>query len=621
MSDTVLETNNQVAPRSPKRAKWIATGVAVVVVLGGVVWALARQGPAGVTIPLADTYTVKTLPQATNISTTGTVASDSQTNLSFQNVSGTIQALNVAVGDHVKAGQVLATLSNATLQAQVEQAQAGVAQAEGALAQANSQYHIVTQGATAQNIAVAQAGVASAETALANAQKAYQTALASYNDRTSQLAELTNAKNGVSQALTAYQTAQQQQQTAIAAAKSALSTAQNNLSTDQQNLTTDEQQYGNITLEQVKQDYAKYQTVLDNYNSWQNGANAGINPYSANLQAAQAVYQNDYTGYYALQGTQQKVKADQAAIDGAQNQLTQAQNMVANAKTAFESAQNAEKVAEQAYNDRTLQQQQLTAAANGVKQAEAQVVQAQSTLQQVRQPATSAQVSAAKSAIQTATAGVQAAEAQLHTAEVNEGYSVLHAPVSGTVTQKISSVGDFVGPGQPVLAMDVAQLQVDLAVSDTQLPFVKIGTPITMTVTAIPGKSFTGKVFEVDPTPIPGNGAEYRVKATLNDPGNVLQPGMSGNVTLLTGSSNSSTALAIPAMALVQQNGAYGVYVLGNQSGTSGANVNLPSGVYFQTVQIGYQGTRYVEVTGGLKNGEKVLLGAGRFVPANSQND
>lgn len=614
MTDAVIESNAQIAPRSPKRSKWIAAGVAVVVVLGGVFVALANRSPVGVAIPLADTYTVRTLPQAANIATTGTVAADSEVNVAFQNVSGTIQTLNVQVGDHVQAGQVLATLNNAVLQAQVEQAQAGVAQAEGALGQAQAQYRIVTQGATAQNIAVAQAGVNSAKTALANAQKQYQVAEQAYNDRTAQQEQLTAAQNGVAQAQTAYETAQQNQQTAIVAAESALATAQNNLAVDQQNLTTDQQQYGTITLAQVQKEYTAYQNALDSYNAWQNGAYAGINPYAANLQATQTVYQSDSTGYYARQGTQQKVQGDETALSSAKNQLTQAQSAVSQAKTAYDNAQSAEKVAEQAYNDRTAQQQQLTAAANAVKQTQAAVGQAESQLAQVQQPATSAQVNAAESAIQTATAGVQAAKAQLHTAQVNEGYAVLRASVSGTITQKINSVGDFVGPGQPILAMDVAQLQIELAVSDTQLPFVKIGTPITTTVTALPGQTFTGKVFEVDPTPIPGNGLEYRVKATLNDKANVLKPGMSGNVVLATGA-NSGAELAIPAMALQQVNGVYGVYVLGDKSGAANANANLPSGVYFQPVQIGYQGSRYVEVTSGLKNGEEILLGVGRFIP------
>lgn len=638
MTDMVVGTSSELSPRSSKRKGWIAAGIAVVVVLGGVVWAISRPKTVGVTIPPADLYTVQSLSQAANITTTGTIDSTSQVSLAFQNVSGTISFIQFQVGEKVAAGQVLATLNNSTLQAQVQQAQAGVeqakgalAQAQGGLAQAQAQYRVVTQGATPQNVAVAEAGVTSAKTALANAEKQYQAQLASYNDRTAQLEALTQAKNAVTQAQTAYQTAQQNQQSQIQAAQAALATDQNNLKVDQQNLTTDQQQYGNITLQQVQQEYAAYQTALSNYNAWQKGAYAGMNPYATTMSTDSQVYQNDYQGYYALQGAEQKVNGDQAAIQNDQKNLTGAQTAVAQAKANYDAAVKAEAVAQQAYNDRTVQNQQVVAAANAVKQAQMGVAQAETQLQQVQQPATKAQVNASATAIKTATAGVQtaeagvtAAEAQLNTAQVNASYSVLRAPVAGTVVQKIASVGDMVAPGQPILQMDVPQLQVDLAVSDTQLPFVKVGTPIVMTVSALPGQTFKGRVVEVDPTPISGNGTEYRVKATLVNTGNTLQPGMSGNVSLQT--NTTSTELAIPAMALQQVNGEYGVFVLGNAPSTSSTATatvaaNLPKGAYFQPVQVGFQGTRYVEITSGLKSGEKVLLGVGRFVSPNASSD
>ncbi|RIV17192.1 efflux RND transporter periplasmic adaptor subunit [Alicyclobacillaceae bacterium I2511] len=243
---------------------------------------------------------------------------------------------------------------------------------------------------------------------------------------------------------------------------------------------------------------------------------------------------------------------------------------------------------------------------------------------------------AAEAAAQTATAGVQAAQAQLHTAQVNESYAVLRAPVDGVITQRNNSIGDVVAPGQSVFSMDVPHLQVYVAISETELPYVKAGEPITMTVAALPGRTFTGHIFEIDPAPIPGNMTEYRVKATLQDTSQILKPGMNGNVTLHT-AATSGAELSIPTMSLQQVSGVYGVYVMGNNpekkgqgqgqapGGAQGASVavsqvpaqvdqNLPVDVYFQPVEIGYQGNQYVEVTSGLHAGEKILLGVGRFI-------
>ncbi len=649
MSETVIEGSTQVSPSSPKKKGWIAAGIAVIVVLGAVAGLMSR-GTGAVTVPPSDVYQVKAMPQVSNISTSGTVAASSEINMAFQNVGGTVKTINVHVGDHVKAGQVLATLDASTLQAQVQQAQAGVSQAQGQLAQAQAQLALVQQGATAANIAVAKAGLNAAKTALANAQKQYQDAQAAYNNRSAQQAQLTQAQAAAAQAQTAYDTAQQQQQSAISTAQRALQTAQNNLQTDEQNLQTDQAQYGSITSAQVQQEYQKYQQELSYYNSWQNGGFAGTNPYTAAMQTAQQVYQNDYTNYEKLVQDKDAVQGDKAAVAKAQDALTQAQTSVSTAKAAYTAAQNNLAAAQANYNNRTQEQQQLDAAANAVKQEQSAVQQAQAQLGQVQQPATPAQIQQAQAGVQTAQAGVQAAQAQLQTAQVNASYAVLKAPVDGIITQKNNSVGDVVSPGQPVFVLDVPHLQVDLSVSDTQLPYVKVGEPVTMTVSALPGKTFKGQIFEVDPTPIPGNGNEYKVKATLNDPSNTLKPGMSGNVTIETGHTGQNS-LSIPTMSLQTINGVQGVFVMGkNPVKTSGASSssshssstantsnnpgssssgsgatsasqvpnqvdqNLPSGVYFQPVQVALQGSQTVEVTSGLKAGQKILLGVGRFV-------
>lgn len=88
-------------------------------------------------------------------------------------------------------------------------------------------------------------------------------------------------------------------------------------------------------------------------------------------------------------------------------------------------------------------------------------------------------------------------------------------------------------------------------------------------------------------------------------------------------------------MSLQQVSGQYGVYMIGHPpagntasggagSGTIGAGAssvdqNLPKGVFFEPVQVGFLGTKdAVVITGGLKPGDKILLGEGRFMGPSS---
>src|SRR5665213_546066 len=96
-----------------------------------------------------------------SVTSSGSIDSNEDVSLSFQN-SGTVASLDVAVGDPVSAGQVLASLDNSSLEAQLEGANADV---EAAQANLNS----LQNGATSQTLAVYAQGVSTASTTLSTA--------------------------------------------------------------------------------------------------------------------------------------------------------------------------------------------------------------------------------------------------------------------------------------------------------------------------------------------------------------------------------------------------------------------------------------------------------------------
>ena len=69
----------------------------------------------------------------------GTAKADLQSNLSFR-VSGTIETLDIKVGDQLKAGQLIATLDPSDYQLQAQQAVANLAQAEATLRNAKANF-------------------------------------------------------------------------------------------------------------------------------------------------------------------------------------------------------------------------------------------------------------------------------------------------------------------------------------------------------------------------------------------------------------------------------------------------------------------------------------------------
>lgn len=121
-------------------------------------------------IPQSGTYAPATVgPITQEVDVTGTVEAAHSTDLSFQ-TSGRVAAINVAVGDHVTAGQTLVALDSSSQAA-------GVALANANLEAAQAKYNSLIAGTRPEQLAIDQTSVTQAQNALTSAlQTAYATA-------------------------------------------------------------------------------------------------------------------------------------------------------------------------------------------------------------------------------------------------------------------------------------------------------------------------------------------------------------------------------------------------------------------------------------------------------------
>jgi len=136
-----------------------------VLILGGggaLIW--ARSATAA---PTVQTIAATTTTLQQTVATTGTIAPATESDLSFS-TSGTVETVNVKVGQTVTEGQPLATIDPTSLQSSVAIAQAQVAQAEAAVTAAASGTTAQQTSAQAQ-LASSQANLQQAQTALAGA--------------------------------------------------------------------------------------------------------------------------------------------------------------------------------------------------------------------------------------------------------------------------------------------------------------------------------------------------------------------------------------------------------------------------------------------------------------------
>jgi membrane fusion protein (multidrug efflux system) len=171
--------------------------------------------------------------------------------------------------------------------------------------------------------------------------------------------------------------------------------------------------------------------------------------------------------------------------------MKQAQaNVASYAATSADAARNLERF-------RTTRR--LDPSAVSQQQLDQALAQAQSSAAQTeaaRKQATAAehQIDLAKAQIEQGKAQLAAAKAQIDQSKINLGYTRIYADVAGHVTHRTVTLGNFVQPGQQLLAITPLNLWVTANYKETQLNLMRVGQHVDIKIDAFPGRTFGGHV-------------------------------------------------------------------------------------------------------------------------------
>jgi membrane fusion protein (multidrug efflux system) len=143
------------------------------------------------------------------------------------------------------------------------------------------------------------------------------------------------------------------------------------------------------------------------------------------------------------------------------------------------------------------------------------------------------------------------AEAALQLSEAKLAKMDLRAPFSGIIGLRSVSVGDYVKEGADLVNLEsIDPLKVDFRVPEVYMRQVQVGQSLQVQLDALPGKTFEGKVFAVNPL-IDAAGRAVVIRAMVRNPDTSLRPGMFARVRLIT--RDAQDALVLPEQALVPQ--------------------------------------------------------------------
>ncbi len=242
----------------------------------------------------------------------------------------------------------------------------------------------------------------------------------------------------------------------------------------------------------------------------------------------------------------------------------------------------------------------------------------------------------AQQARKSAEAQLAQAQAAADKDQVNLNYTTIRSPVSGIVVDRVVDLGQTVAaslqtPTLIKIAQDLSEMRIDSSFAEADIGKIKEGQKVRFTVDAFPNRKFEGEVQQIRLNPITQqNVVTYNVRVSLQNPEQILLPGMTAYVTI--GVANRDDVLIAPNAALrfkpdasekVAEKPTPGNPPAGGEQkrpgegrgkkrDTSSGTVYIVEGGEIKpaSVQLGITDNRNTEIVGGdLKSGDKVIVG------------
>ena len=225
------------------------------------------------------------------------------------------------------------------------------------------------------------------------------------------------------------------------------------------------------------------------------------------------------------------------------------------------------------------------------------------------------------------------------------------SPIDGIVSYLPERVGDYVVPGIQnsngsflMTLSDMSVVTAEVKVDETDIVSVRIGQDADVTIDAVPGKVYKGKVTQIgsqavlrtsglattQSTTSNQEAKDFKVVVTLTDPPDNVRPGLSTTAKIRTAEKKNVLAIPIQALAVrtrkdlddaaKEQKGSSSSVTLAapppptsddpKKDEIQGVFVVNGKKAIFRPVETGISGVTDIEVTKGLQSGDEIVVGS-----------
>lgn len=190
------------------------------------------------------------------------------------------------------------------------------------------------------------------------------------------------------------------------------------------------------------------------------------------------------------------------------------------------------------------------------------------------------------------------------------GLITVAAPLAGTITQRRVGPGQWVqaGQGEPVFTIaDLSTMWLVAQVRELDVPMIRVGQPVDVTVGALPGREFPARIIRTSAGLDPAT-RRLTVMAEVPDPDGVLRPEMFANFRITVGEAEASPA--VPASAVIFRGAEAFVWVA------------LPEGRFtLRRITPGIRAGDLIQAKDGVAAGERLVTGGALFIDRAARTD
>lgn len=201
----------------------------------------------------------------------------------------------------------------------------------------------------------------------------------------------------------------------------------------------------------------------------------------------------------------------------------------------------------------------------------------------------------ARAAANTAKAAIATLEAQVAAAEKSVTDTVIRAPISGYVSDKVADVGEYISPSAPntklATIVRTSTLRMRIDIPEASVAKVATGQGISLQVSAYPDRNFAGTIVRIAPS-VNTQARTLTVEAEVQNAEGLLKPGQFATVRVTQSKPEPAVVIPVRAVKTVGDNNS--VFVIKDGIARE------------QLVQLGLLEGDQIQIKRGLIDGDRV---------------